>query len=122
MKKDFHKRFDKEPKRSEWLFEATHRMAPRDKTGKRPMIQQGRRRGNTTRIVDEAIQQLFERGMVCVIDHAGMDQPSTRAFNILRDRMEREHPGVPIKYWTRNSRNYCAIDNFMTWKKSFLGY
>lgn len=56
-------------------------------------IVHGRRMGNTTRQVDEWIQQLFTEGRATIIDHA--DSPHNRAndhaLRVLLDRLHFEH-------------------------------
>ena len=50
-----------------------------------------RRTGRTTRIIDNAIQKLFEDGEITVRDHYGTRQADERVFFIIIDRLEREH-------------------------------
>lgn len=60
------------------------------------MSDENRRTGRTTRIVDAAIQELFKTGKCTVVDHFGgthleARRASMRAFEIVIDRLYREH-------------------------------
>lgn len=66
-----------------------------------------RRDGNTTRVIDNAIQLLFKHGSISVTDHhlnytAGRDL----FFKILR-RMKSEHPHIKLK----TDMGIISIDN-----------
>ena len=50
-----------------------------------------RKNGNTTRIIDEAVQTLFTKGEVTIVDHYGTEIASTNAFYRFLDRLEAEH-------------------------------
>ena len=52
-----------------------------------------RRNGTTTRIIDACVQELFKTGKTTVIDHYPTREASVRAFEILIDRLMREHGG-----------------------------
>lgn len=53
-----------------------------------------RRSGRTTRIVDAAIQELFEKGFVHVKDHHGDKHTDRLALALVKDRLFREHEHV----------------------------
>lgn len=60
------------------------------------MLQGGRARGNTTRQVDWAIQQLFDGKKVLVIDHAHFlsSETSKMLMGMIANRLSAEHPRV----------------------------
>lgn len=55
-----------------------------------------RRDGNTTRVIDNAIQLLFKHGSIAITDHT-LNYVSNRElfFKILK-RMESEHPNIKL--------------------------
>ena len=50
-----------------------------------------RRNGNTTRIIDKAIQVLFKTGSVKLTDHHPTRQATVSAFRTLLWRLDKEH-------------------------------
>lgn len=56
----------------------------------KPIHIDGRRVGNTTRLIDSFVQQLFTTGSVIVYDH----HTSDHAWKIMIGRLEREHYDV----------------------------
>lgn len=54
-------------------------------------MEESRKSGRTTRIVDEAIQKLFEEGSVIIKDHYGSEAADRLALNILLRRLYIEH-------------------------------
>ena len=50
-----------------------------------------RRTGNTTRIIDWSIQELFTNGECFVVDHYGTREASIYAYNITLSRLKNEH-------------------------------
>lgn len=67
---------------------------------KKEPVEEGRRTGRTTRIVDELIQTLFNTGTVWIYDHYfgenGLQEINTRVAVLARvlSRLENEHKGV----------------------------
>jgi hypothetical protein len=57
-----------------------------------------RRDGNTTRLVDNAIQTLFTKGRCLLIDHHRTRAANEHALRILKERIEREHSGNSITW------------------------
>ncbi len=83
------------------------------------LIKSERRCGNTTRQVDEWIQELFEKGSVVVVDHAHksdrgvpLNFANEYALKILKNRMYQEH-GFE---WGKEY-NYSQINNTLKFKK-----
>lgn len=76
-----------------------------------------RRCGNTTRQVDEWIQQLFEEGKCIVIDHA--DRPENaanrHAERIILQRLKMEHGLEPgrssMLKWDDKSKTLTLLDH-----------
>ncbi len=63
----------------------------------KPLIREGRRVGNTTRQVDEAIQTLFETGFWQAKDHwqeGGHPIANRHLFTRVLNRLRAEHPGA----------------------------
>lgn len=54
-------------------------------------IKAGRAVGNTTRLADEIIQNLFEGKKVAIIDHSGTRAGTENLHKIVLGRLEREH-------------------------------
>ena len=57
--------------------------------------------GRTTRLIDEYVQELFERGEVILKDHHEGGKHSLANINIsnrFKDRMRLEHRGVGVVY------------------------
>jgi len=50
-----------------------------------------RRSGRTTRLIDEAVQALFNNGSVVVYDHHPTKRADERLFEMLLERLSREH-------------------------------
>lgn len=59
---------------------------------------QGRRTGNTTRAVDQAVQELFTNGQVMLIDEAapGTRKGQEHITKVFLTRMSWEHPRVDL--------------------------
>ncbi len=58
--------------------------------------------GNTTRIIDRCVQELFKKGFTYVYDGRGtsnQDEQTEITFRLFVDRLEREHPKA--KYVSR---------------------
>lgn len=55
-----------------------------------------RRSGNSTRLVDNAIQLLFTHGWIKVIDHYGGREASKFLFKRVIQRIKNEHPSLKI--------------------------
>ena len=51
--------------------------------------------GNTTRAVDNAIQELFTKGKVVATDHYDIRQAHREVYHRIIKRLEAEHPRVP---------------------------
>lgn len=62
------------------------------------MIKDGRMVGNTTRIIDNAIQTLFTFGRVVACDHYNSRESDLRVFQLILQRLHNEHGWVEIKY------------------------
>ena len=74
----------------------------------------GRRCGNTTRQVDEWIQQLFEVGEAIIIDHAHRtgNMSNRHAERILFDRLKNEHGlvvGKGLLNWDAKDRTLSLL-------------
>lgn len=54
--------------------------------------QENRRKGHTTRRIDNCIQELYKNGFVVVTDHHDTDDARKDAFRILCKRLSIEHP------------------------------
>lgn len=81
-----------------------------------------RRSGRTTRIIDQAIQDLFNNGSTLVLDHHRTEKMDERTFKIFLKRLHNEHQIVenhliidydsllvkldyaPYSIWERNLR------------------
>jgi hypothetical protein len=53
------------------------------------------KKGNTTRIIDRCIQELFTKGITYVYDGRGtstQDEQTETTFRLFIDRLEKEHP------------------------------
>lgn len=74
-----------------------------------------RRCGNTTRQVDEWVQQLFEGGSATIIDHAAKEGnvANRHAERILFERLKREHGLEVGKHsslqWDEKTRNLILL-------------
>ena len=55
-----------------------------------------RRSGNTTRIIDEAIQALFNHGAVIVKDHFDTGKNNKALIHKIVRRITMEHPNTPL--------------------------
>jgi hypothetical protein len=53
-----------------------------------------RRSGQTTRLIDEAIQTLFTEGTVRIVDHHGTRMASELMFQTFMRRLSLEHRGM----------------------------
>lgn len=62
-----------------------------------------RQSGQTTRIVDRAIQRLFITGKVTIRDHHPAAEETDRAFKILCKRLNSEHPRVVFRQTGRHT-------------------
>lgn len=63
-------------------------------------IKYGRARGNTTRLIDHAIQQLFDRKMIVVQDaweYGRNRKANEHLFNCIIKRMSFEHNHIELK-------------------------
>ena len=70
----------------------------------------GRRNGSTTRLIDEAVQELFTRGEVRIRDHYGTRNADQYMLNIFLDRLKAEHfRGVEITQHLYISRNNFIV-------------
>ena len=72
-----------------------------------------RRSGRTTRIIDEAIQILFDKGEVVVKDHYDSREATIDVIKKIHRRIEMEHPLIkdiieidPIKFIIRFKKSY----------------
>lgn len=64
-------------------------------------IVDGRRMGNSTRVADHAIQELFSGKKIHVQDHwenGRHDKANKFLFRTIMDRLKMEHPGQRIKF------------------------
>ncbi len=66
-----------------------------------------RRDGNTTRVIDNAIQLLFKHGSISVQDHHLNDTAGKDIFLKILRRMKSEHPNVKLK----TNMSIISIDN-----------
>ena len=57
-------------------------------------LKPGRRVGNTTRIIDNAIQLLFEDGDIEVRDHYNSHDSNNQLLSMILRRLELEHPDI----------------------------
>ena len=76
-----------------------------------------RRSGRTTRIVDGAIQELFEKGEVVVKDHLSTlppTQASKFVSDIIRKRLYMEHGGIKLK------QGFVTVDSTILVKITIL--
>jgi hypothetical protein len=55
------------------------------------LYQEGRRVGNTTRLIDIFVQDFFNEGKCQVYDHYSTRQSSQRVFDLVLQRLNREH-------------------------------
>ena len=55
------------------------------------LIKPERRSGNTTRQIDNAVQELFTKGETKIIDHHGGNLSNDLFFNRLVNRLKSEH-------------------------------
>lgn len=69
-----------------------------DRKREQEIIEKYRRTGRTTRWVDQSVQELFKDGETILSDHYGTIEANEHMATIFRDRMEREHRGVNVKY------------------------
>lgn len=76
-----------EKRRRDKAIEVASRLAGKDLS---------RQTGRTTRIVDAAIQELFEKGEVTIVDHH--PSGSDHALRLLQNRLAREHAGVIVNH------------------------
>lgn len=56
-----------------------------------------RRSGQTTRIVDKCIQELFNKGQVFVLDHHDFGRSHEYCLKVLLRRISIEHPRTKVK-------------------------
>lgn len=54
-------------------------------------LKEGRRRGNTIRQIDFAIQELFKGSEVLVEDHSGKEHETKRLVGLILERLSSEH-------------------------------
>ena len=55
------------------------------------LYKQGRRVGNTTRLIDMFVQDFFNKKECKIYDHYGTRQASQRVFNLVLQRLNQEH-------------------------------
>lgn len=63
----------------------------------RPIALLGKRKGNTTRLADFYIQELFYKKTVTLEDHHDTHEAHERLMKIVLKRLSIEHPHVKIK-------------------------
>jgi hypothetical protein len=61
-----------------------------------------RRCGNTTRIVDNAIQKLFEGKEVLCLDHTNMGNEHRRLAHLILQRLKDEHQSTTKPIWNKS--------------------
>jgi hypothetical protein len=69
----------------------------------------GRRKGNTTRLIDSFVQDFFIQGSCNVYDHYASPDSNRRTFDLVLLRLENEH-GIN-KENTEIDQNNLAIKN-----------
>ena len=70
-----------------------------------------RRMGRTTRLADEAIQALFTYSEVIIRDHHLSQEATTLLLNIVRRRLQMEHPGVEFQVNKKRGNHIISIDH-----------
>jgi len=77
-----------------------------------------RRSGRTTRCADQAIQTLFEKGYVYLIDHHDTERMSKYLLDIVERRLDREHRLVRgVHYRVINPHAQISIHFAIEFKK-----
>lgn len=83
--------------RADELFNLVTKAALKEES--KSSLENDRRSGRTTRIIDEAIQTLFREGEVTVRDHdTSFDKSHNAVFHQVLNRMEAEHPYVRLEF------------------------
>lgn len=82
------------------------------------MIKEGRRVGNTTRVVDKCIQEFFENGYAICKDHIDISEAHYEILIKVVKRLELEHPYTKYDRILRGgvynnsiSENYAICSN-----------
>lgn len=74
---------------------------------KEDLIKEGRRVGNSTRLIDFYIQELFEKGEVYCKDHFDHSKSHYYLFKKVTERLEREHKTLwYMNKFEINNKNY----------------
>lgn len=55
------------------------------------IYKEGRRVGNTTRLIDMFVQDFFNKGKCDIFDHFNTRESRVRVFNLVLERLNREH-------------------------------
>lgn len=68
-----------------------------------------RRAGQSTRLIDQYIQDLFNKGVVSLVDHYGSENANDFLFKTFRDRMNLEHPATAMNiFYYKKDGHYNA--------------
>jgi hypothetical protein len=84
------------------------------------IIKAGRRQGNTTRLADQCIQELFTKGKCVCKDHINTRRMDEYLMRIVHQRLRVEHRSIfdNIKIDRRKFTIY--FENWGEWQESFI--
>lgn len=72
-------------------------------------VHTGRMTGNTTRLVDQAIQSFFNGEEVLVKDHYGTRESNLALLARIKKRLVSEHPGSDYRVREKNGNVYISL-------------